>query len=378
MINQTLFHFESLFFWMGAFEKPHNPKEFPDSFPFSLELNSELGILSQKKSTELESLLRKTYAFGSTVGNAMDDSKFGREYAEDFLAYLHCVLKPNCKVLEIGAGRGYLASRLKQLGYHVTALEPGEINRSYWKKYDIDIIQDVFPSKKIEDLFDAIIFYGVLEHIFETGKFLQNIHEHLAPNGIVVLSVPDCAYEIEVGDPSILLHEHFHYFTVASLQRCLAAEKFVSNVQMAGYGRTLYATAKVGQIINNEVSIDELLTLRAYPEKFQHLIEIIHEKLIKKTRIGSLGVYCPSRALSLLPTNIDVSLRFFDDAPELHGKYYPPFKIQIESREELFSRHPDELWIMSRTFGDKLKKEISPKLPNTKIFTVDEIISSAC
>lgn len=373
MTNQSLLHCEALFFWIGAFEEPHNPEGFPDTFPFSLGLNDKLGLLSQKKSAELENLLTKTYVFGSTVGNAMDDSSLGRMYTEDFLMYLQDVLKPNCRVLEIGAGRGYLASRLKQLDYDVTALEPGEINRPYWRKYDIDVIQALFPTKKAAGPFDAIIFYGVLEHIFGTEKFLQNVREHLARNGIAVLSVPDCTYEIEVGDPSMLLHEHYHYFTSASLQRCLAAARFDATVQTSGYGRTLYATAKVGQTKQIEISTDELLTLRTYPEKCRYMIEVIHEKLTEITRIGSLGVYCPGRALAALPT--DVSLRFFDDARELHGKYYPPFNCRIESREELFGIHPDVLWIMSRTYGDRLKDEISPKLPNTKIITVDEIVS---
>ena len=71
-------------------------------------------------------------------------------------------------------------------------------------------------------------------------------------------------------------------------------------------------------------------------------------------------------------------LRFFDDDKLLHGKYYPPFDIPIESRRSLIERPVDELVIMSSSFGERLKSELCQvdALKNMNIRLFREIVGS--
>lgn len=353
MSMKDVLHYDKLFFWMGCFNAPNNPEGFPNTFPLTLQLNKKLGLLSQKASPKLQSIMDKTYTFGSTVGNAMDDSPLGKAYCDDFLSFCEEHLKADMEILEIGAGRGYMAAQLLAKSYNIDAIEPGEINKPYWKKYNINVIQDVFPSEKAPGPYDAIIFYGVLEHISDLQTFLSGVASHLKPGGVALLSVPDCKLEIEGGDPSMLLHEHYHYFYGRSLERTLNACGFSANIQKSSYGRSLYAVLRQKNSTHHEPPTQsELSILENYGKSCGAKKEMLSQRIEEVTANGSLGIYCPARVLSILPNQ--KRLRFFDDSEDIHKKYYPPFDICIENQFDLLSSPVDQLWIMSQTFGERI------------------------
>ena len=367
---------KDLFFWMGCFDTPHNPDGFPDVFPFELYPDMTTGVLCQKNNPALDDLLNKTYQYGSTVGNAMDDSPLGRSYCEDFLSFCKKSLRKNARILEIGAGRGYMASRLVEQGYKVDALEPGDVNKPYWKKYGVKIIQDFFPTDLAHGPYDASIFYGVFEHIYDTRTFLKNVKDHLSDNGVVLLSVPDCEIEIRNGDPSMLLHEHYHYFMASSLKRLLANSGFSASVENSTYGRSLYAAAvSDNNAFLAPVEKYDADDICAFSSKYAHQRAIIKKRVDDATSNGTLGIFCPGRILALLPEA--EKIRFFDDSEDLHGKFYPPFPVPVESRSALLENAPDQIWIMSRTFGEKLKQQLFASGIKSKILLPDDVFNFA-
>ncbi len=379
MTKPEVVYFGRMPFLIGTFDTPRNPDGLPNVVPFRLLLDENSGLLVQESTDELERLLSSAYSFGSLVGNAMDDTPLGRKYCEDFLDYLVNIL-PNdrkARILEIGAGRGYLCRRLLDLGHDMIAIEPGNASKPFWEKHRVEVIQDFFPSKWVPGPFDFIIAYGVLEHIERPGQFLQAVSDHLAVDGAAVFAVPDCGADITAGDPSMLLHEHFLYFTPSSLVRVLQQSRFkVIRVTESGYGRSLYCTAVPDQNATPKApSPKELALAREYGRKCEILQQAIREQVHEIADSGkSLGVFVPSRALSVLPQ--DVPLRFFDDDEELRGKYYPPFPVPVEGRDTLYKNPVDELWIMSRTFGSKLAGEIrgEPTLGQTEIRMISELV----
>lgn len=364
---------ERLPFSIGAFSEPANPQNLPNTFPLHIRLNETVGLFSQENTPELSAILRKAYDWGSTVGNAMDDSELGKKYCDDFLSFITQFVSPPARILEIGAGRGFLTHRLLEKGFRVTALEPGNTQATYWKKYGVEIIPDYFPSPKVGGKFDAIVFYGVLEHIDNYTDFLRQVVSQLEPAGSILLSVPDCRPEIESGDPSMLLHEHYHYFTSTSLRRMLQYAGLTVKIVPSLYGRALYACATISDNPRvDEIAGDEMSLLRQYPDKVKRLSNNIQKRLAVDLGKGDLGIYCPARALALLP--YDASIRFFDDSPDLHGKYYPPFPIAIENRDDLFAAPPKTLWIMSRTFGERLKNAIRDFISGAEIVLLSDLL----
>jgi len=276
------------------------------------------------------------------------------------------------KALEIGAGVGYISKLLAEDGWQVDSIEPGKGYRPYWDKYQIKVINDFFPSPEASGPYDLIVCYTVLEHIEDTREFLKAVSNHLKPKGKFVLSVPDCTEEIAVGDPSMLLHEHYQYFTQPSLVRSLEDVGFNVELENSNFGRSIYACATPNQEVETRKSTNlELDSMRQYGSKLVQLKERVTSSIDRALSVGSVGIYCPARCLALLSSKINV--RFFDDAEYLYGKYYPPFRARIENRLDLLDKPPMTLFIMSRTFGDQLARELRQKLPNTNVITISEL-----
>ena len=271
--------------------------------------------------------------------------------------------------MEIGAGVGYVTRRLNELGMKAIGIEPGRGYASHWKKHGVEIVNDFFPTAHISGQFDIICSYAVLEHITEPILFLKNVRDHLAPEGIAIFSVPDCTEEIKAGDPSILFHEHFSYFDAGSLARLIRLAGMKAKVTKSQYGRCLYALAGIElDESGGEVGLDVAL-VASYPERCQRFIQRVQDHMSKMLMTGTLGVYCAARGLPILDPLQTV--RFFDDDPLQQGKYLPPFKTPIESRESLIINPVDHLIIMSRTFGRHIRDNLRKQGYEGSIVTLD-------
>jgi 2-polyprenyl-3-methyl-5-hydroxy-6-metoxy-1,4-benzoquinol methylase len=283
-------------------------------------------------------------------------------------------------MLEIGAGTGYVSRRFIDIGWKVDALEPGIGYAEKWSEYNVDVINSFYPCEDISDKkYDAIIAYTVLEHISNTEMFLKEISKQLAPNGKVFIAVPNCSDEIALADPSMLLHEHFQYFTRKSLEAAMKEVNLTASVSCSKFGRLLYAVAekssseKQTKKLSEQFSDNESYFLRVSKTR-----DVVAKKLAQLSTNGPVGIYCPSRALYFLSDKSNY--RFFDDAAYLHDKFLPPFYSKIESREAFLADPPAYCVIFSRTFGSVLKTELSIALKSggktSTILTIDEIISN--
>jgi len=358
---EPLWRTEALPFTVGCTMTPHNPAGLPDTYPFALALDAQCGLLVQQPAPGLAGLLDRAYATGSLLGTAMDDTALGRGYADDFLRFI-ATIRPLAKtrVLEIGAGRGYLLHLLLQNGADAVGIEPGRQNAPHWKRLGVSVIPGTFPNPAVDGTFDLVIGYAVLEHVAGLDGFLREVRRHLRDDGTAIFSVPSCAEYIDSGDPSMLLHEHYSYFTETSLRRTLESNGFaVRDLRRAGFGGALYvAAAPAERVAADAPTPSELDGARAYGAGVEALRSNIRTMLRERAALGRrIGIYCPARALALLDPS--AGLRFFDDDPELRGRFYPPFACAVESRQALLTDPVDELWIMSRTFGAKLREQLT-------------------
>ncbi|WP_428248615.1 class I SAM-dependent methyltransferase [Ferrovibrio sp.] len=370
-------------FTIGAMTTAENGPGLPGTLPFVLGFDDRLGLVRQVPDESVTRYLARAYAVGSLLGTAMDDTPLGRHYAEDFVAFLERNVAQGIagrRVLEVGAGRGFLLQCLQAKGAECLGIEPGLANAPYWARYGVSVLADSFPSPRLSGNFDLVLAYAVLEHIAEPADFLTAVIDSLRPGGMVAFSVPDCTPFIAAGDPAMLLHEHYMYFTADSLTRLFAYHGLRAlSVERAGYGGALYVIAvRDPNIVAEEIAgatEAETSTVMRYGGKCEALIERVSTLVSRYAKSGrSLGIYCPARGLSFLPP--DAAYRFFDDDPELTGRYYPPFKVPVESRERLIGSPVDELWILSRTFGERLRGVLNaePALFGCCIRVLDELV----
>ncbi len=194
----------------------------PDTFPFTLGVDRELGSLVQMPHPDLGGLLDQAYVEGSQIGTPMSDSPSGRPVADDFIAFICETLGTEdldgIRILEVGCGKGYLMSRLAEMGATVLGFEPGHSSPIYAEKAGLTVLKEPFRRSAVDEQCDVILHYGVLEHVEDPRPFLLEQAEVLSPGGRIVFAVPDCAPAIECGDLSIIVHEHWSYFTEESLR----------------------------------------------------------------------------------------------------------------------------------------------------------------
>lgn len=358
-------------FHMGPTTSTSNPEGIPDVLPFELRFDPQRGMLVQVARPELQAIVNRAHRVGLEIGTPLSDDGFGKPYAEDFLSFIRLQSPDRGQALEIGAGVGYLSKCLKYDGWRLVSLEPGAGYRSQWAVHGIDVIEDYFPSSRAPGPFDLICAYAVLEHVPDPLGFLSAVRQHLTLGGRLVLSVPDCSREIELGDPAMLIHEHYNYFDPSSLQAVLHQAGFSAQVRRSGYGRAIYASAMPAPIGDALPEPDMAAALRSYPARCEAFIRSARSSLTALAEHGTVGIYCPSRALAIVPPQLPC--RFFDDAPNFHGKYVPPFPQPIESRADLRKQPTDTVVIMSHTFADKLRQELAQLVPAMRVMGIADL-----
>ena len=357
-----------------------NDGPLPEILPFRLRLDELTGRLVQQSTPEVESALETAYGLGSMIAGRLDEVGIGRRYADDFLGYLDGNLDSlgGQRVLEIGSGTGYLLSRLAEKGADTVGIEPGDHSQDRFRGPNVRLIRDFFPSDQLKGPFDLVILYNVLEHISDFRGWFDEIASLLAPRGRLVLSVPACDEFIAEGDLSILVHEHFSYFTADSLSYTLSSGDFGRHqFESSGVGRSWYATAATGEA-SWSPDIGSLIN-QAQGFRNESLRNVARlAEFLARTRNASetVAIYVPIRAINAIvmsgaPTD---HCRFFDDDSNLQGHYLPGAGIVIEARDALFSIPTDNVAIMSESFGRQIRDVLRPGLPSaTKIYLLNEL-----
>lgn len=353
----------------------------PNTLPFTLGVDNQTGTLIQKNNKEVFNALQLSYELGSLITGVMDEDDLGSSYAEDFLEYLKSNLEniKGLKILEIGCGTGYLLSRLSELGANVTGIEPGPQGQIGAEKYGIPIIRDFFPSDKLGENYDLIIMYCVLEHISNPGEFLRQVNSLLTTNGKVAIAVPECESYFKNGDISIFFHEHWNYYTMETVINTFS-NLINKNLEVvsSSFGGLIYGISENTneKKKNNHSTKNDLSKIYIdYQNKSKIFIQNIRDFLLK----DNVGVYVPGRivnVLYLIKEEIDLkNIRFFDDNPFLYKTYFPELNIPIESRRELLLNSPDNILVMSNSFGEKIKSELRDDLhrKDVVIMTINEL-----
>jgi 2-polyprenyl-3-methyl-5-hydroxy-6-metoxy-1,4-benzoquinol methylase len=145
------------------------------------------------------------------------------------------------RILDVGCGRGALASALKQRGAeYIAGIEltssAAEHARRHLDQLIEGDIRDVNLPFKAGD-FDYLVFADVLEHLPDPELVLRRLLLYLAPNGRVVISVPNSRFYTVLlrlifdrwayTDSGVRDRTHLRIITRRSLVAMLTAEGLV-------------------------------------------------------------------------------------------------------------------------------------------------------
>lgn len=366
---RPLWSIPALPFNFRPLSSPENPDGIPNHLPFHLAVQESTGRVAQIPDPIVAAALEAAYRCGSALPGMMENHGIGREYADDFLIALRDMVRrpiAGLRVLEIGCGTGYLLQRLQAEGAEVTGIEPG--HQAGQEASGVKIVRGFFPAAAPDGQFDLILMYGLLEHLPDPADLLRKVIARLAPGGLVILAVPDATEFLERGDVSLLFSEHYSYFTADSLQRTVAdAGGGAIRVQRSPFSALLYASCSTGPASQGlAVTEAENAVTMSFRRKAGDFLSKFQRQLDASRAGGKVaGIYAPGRAVNPLALNGMTAerLRFFDDSALLHGTYFPGIPVVVESRQDFERQPPDEVLIMSASFGARIESALRPLVP---------------
>ncbi|EKD74904.1 MAG: dihydroxyhexaprenylbenzoate methyltransferase [uncultured bacterium] len=95
------------------------------------------------------------------------------------------------RILDIGSGIGEVIDVFQDRGWLCQAIEVNPIAVKWLENKNIKVFADIFEKYSINEKFDVIMGWGVVEHVSDPIKFLEKVYSQLKPGGVFVSEVPN-------------------------------------------------------------------------------------------------------------------------------------------------------------------------------------------
>lgn len=168
-------------------------------------------------------------------------NQYGRSYEEDATTLRLLAksrldelkkIKPNGRILELGSAMGFFVSEALNYGYDASGLEISAYASSYAKrKLDVNVrCASVEDFDYIEDEYDIICAWYVLEHLPSLITLLDKLHASLKKDGILAFSMPN-SYGITGRRKKdyyagVVPLDHYYEFSPQSIEKLLKKKGF--------------------------------------------------------------------------------------------------------------------------------------------------------
>ena len=360
-------------FFTGVLEVPE--EELPTYLPFTLAFNEEFGLVYQVPADEVDYWNEQAYRRGSSLSTPLGEGSFGDKQAQAAIGVIREIIDVRgLRVLEIGCGKGYLLKLLAEQGAsYCVGFEPDPRAPTALDGGNIRIIHDFFNENSLDEKFDLILSHGVLEHVKDPIAFLKAEASALSAGGVVINGVPDCEESLDLGDPSVLAHEHYSYFTRSSLSRCYWEAGLSCESTTSSYGWMLYG---VGRSVTSSLSLSDAdiegarfaRFVQHYKRNTERLIELaskIPPSLIWGAQPNIVGLL-DSRGLPYIVADGDVAKQ---------GKYLPISTEPIQSPTTALSREPASVVVAPIHYDTEIRTDLAKNGYNGRIISCRSLFS---
>lgn len=213
------------------------------------------------------------------------------------------LVRDGARVLDVGCAEGYIAQRLSARGCSVYGIELDAGAADAARQYCDDVFfadVDTLIALPWEGLqFDAILCMDILEHLKDPERALRMLRDYLAPDGLVVITLPNVANwwirfrllrgKWQYDDLGIMDRTHLRFFDLSGAR---------SLIEAAGYTiEAMDVTPGVGAWAPYHYTIGALLRALGLAERVDYTLSRWFPRLFAYQFIFSAVLAPDHRAL---------------------------------------------------------------------------------
>lgn len=278
-------------------------------------------------------------------------------------------------IIDIGCSTGHLLSIFRENGYRdISGIEPSKSCCAAAKKlYGINVFNGTLSEYRASKKYDLVILSGVLEHMVELDKVINDVKLILSNKGMLLIVVPDVdKFSKNPREPfSEFSLEHINYFNRASLNSLLG-KYFLSNVAAKDINAKFYNTGALTALYaktndRNTINKDEggIRNIKNYIFASAKKMAVIEKKIIplveSKSKIVIWGVGSLVARLLASTNLMKLNIKAFVDSNEsMQGKRING--IEIYSPDVIKSIGSDcDILIGTSVYKDEIKSALLEK-----------------
>ncbi len=198
------------------------------------------------------------------------------------------------KILDVGCGRGWFLQEAKKRGWEVYGTEYSDAAIKLCESDGLKMTQGQLQSDTfLNDEFDIITSFEVLEHINNPNEDMDYIYKFLRKGGLFYCTTPNfnayLRFYLKAEYNIIVYPEHLTYYTKRTLKKLMKRHKFkTSKMLTTGISVSHLRTSvnKTSEKLNSEESSDEKLRQKISNKWYLGVIKVIANKVLTIFGIG--------------------------------------------------------------------------------------------
>jgi 2-polyprenyl-3-methyl-5-hydroxy-6-metoxy-1,4-benzoquinol methylase len=290
------------------------------------------------------------------------------------------------QVVELASNDGYLLQYFVERGIPVLGIEPAVNVAQEAIKKGIPTVVKFFGTKTALELSavrakaDLLLGNNVLAHVPNLNDFVAGMKIMLKPDGLITMEFPHLMRLMEENQFDTIYHEHFSYFSFATVEKVFAAHGLtifdVEELPTHGGSLRIYARHSenieepvTGRVIDLKAREEtagfmRLKTYLSFAKKVEETKRNVLNFLIKAKREGKsiAGYGAPGKGNTLLNycgIRTDLIDYTVDRNPYKHGKYTPGTHIPIFHPDKISETEPDYIFILPWNLKTEIMKQLA-------------------
>lgn len=348
---------EMPFYWRLSAEGGR-PQGIPARMPIRVRCREDLDLLEYEPTAREAAALDAAYRQNANIGFLNPESgqiaTYGASVNRFFLDVLN-VHRPR-RIYEIGCGAGFSIRFLAEQGWAVIGIDPSEYSRLWSDRLGFTLLNTYFSDAELAGSADLIYCNDVFEHVPGVDTFAAEVCRALAPGGVFCFSTTNSSRSIELGDISMLEHQHVNMFTARSIRLILVRAGF-NHVEVRGgsYGNTFQVVA-----VKGGPSGSGDLPPPACPGFFSRAEHVLNAFGSFHASFGErCQYYVPLRCIPYLATVGDYGASaVFDSNLAWRGKYIDGYGQPIGGVDDIPDAKGKGFFVGSLTFFNEIRQTL--------------------